>query len=169
MKLRTVCAVSSLGNTQRWLPLCTSWNPGERQRETETNRKNERQTERRRQPRGGVSHSHRRILRSGEARPRETEREDASPGEKSATATDASSDLEKRGWEGRHREKTPAQGRSQPQPQAHPQTWRSMAEREMGRRRPLVQTMTAADTQRDEASSQEGQDTPSKNLEVIQT
>ena len=31
---------------------------------------------------------------------RETEREDASPGEKSATATDASSDLEKHGREG---------------------------------------------------------------------
>ena len=96
--------------------------------------------ERRCQPRGGVSHSHRRILRSGEARPR-----------------------------GRQREKTPAQGRSQPQPQMHPQIWRSMAEREMGRRRLLVQTMTAADTQRDEASSQEGQDTPSKNLKVIWT
>ena len=63
----------------------------------------------------------------------------------------------------------PAQGRSQPQPQTHPQIWRSMAEREMGRRRLLVQTMTAADTQRDEASSQEGQDTPLKNLKVIQT
>ena len=110
----------------------------------------------------------------GRERQRQTERmkdrqrEDASPEEESATATDASSDLEKRGQE-RQREKTPAQGRSQPQPQAHPQTWRSMAEREMGRRRPLVQTMTAVDTQRDEASSQEGQDTPSKNLEVIRT
>ena len=44
-----------------------------------------------------------------------------------------------------------------------------MAEREMERRRPLVQTMTVADMQRDKASSQEGQDTPSKNLEVIRT
>ena len=36
----------------------------------------------------------------GRERERETERKDANPGEKSATATDASSDLEKHGREG---------------------------------------------------------------------
>ena len=41
------------------------------------------------------------LVRKREAeRERETERKDANPGEKSATATDASSDLEKHGRKG---------------------------------------------------------------------
>ena len=108
MKLRTVCAVSCLGNTHRWLPLWTSWNPGERQRERETNRKNERQREK--MPAQGRSQpqpqTHPQIWRS--VAERETEREDTSPGEKSATATDASLDLEKHGREGdRERRRQP--------------------------------------------------------------
>jgi len=64
---------------------------------------------------------------------RETERDDANAEERSATA------------------------------QTYPWIWRSTAKRETGHKRQLVQMMAAADTQRDEASAQEGQDAPSRN------
>ena len=75
----------------------------------------------------------RREAERGTDKQREIERDDANAEERSATA------------------------------QMYPWIWRSTATRETGHKRQLVQTMAAADTQRDEASAQEGQDAPSRN------
>ena len=62
----------------------------------------------------------------------------------------------------REREEANAEERSATA-QMYPWIWRSTATRETGHKRQLVQMMAAADTQRDEASAQEGQDAPSRN------